>query len=422
MLAIEILGEWHQGKRYAHDLLDRVCGQHNLQGADAALLHGMVLAVIRNQTLLDHWIAGLCSHRHLDHRTRAVLRLGIAQLLLLRMPPHAAVNETVTVAGRAKSMVNAVLRRASREGAGLLAQAAALPLSVRTSHPEWLVRRWQAVFGPERTAALCEWNQQPAEIFVRVNRLHPGAAGFAERMADAEGDDLGGFFRCRQLPREELADGVCYAQDPGTALAPRLLDPQPGELVLDACAAPGGKTAMLAEMMQNRGRIIACDVAPSRVDRLRDNLLRMRVGIAEVHRCDWLGSDPAPWGNLRFDRILLDVPCSNTGVMRRRVDVRWRLQEGDFAKLAETQLRMLLRCASLLKPEGTLVYSTCSVDPEENRGVVDRALQDGESLRLLEDEFQFPPEAGYDGAYAARLSNKPAKPPSNPNQDAEPAS
>lgn len=319
-------------------------------------------------------------------------------------------------------MVNAVLRRASREGAALVAQAAELPLPVRTSHPEWLVKRWQAAFGPERTAALCEWNQQAADTFVRVNRLHPGAAGFAERMADAGCDSFSGFFRCRVLPREELADGVCYAQDPGTALAPRLLDPQPGELVLDACAAPGGKTAMLAELMRNQGRIIACDVSPSRLDRLRSNLARMRVGVAEVWRHDWLGDLAPPWGDLRFDRILLDVPCSNTGVMRRRVDVRWRLQEGDFAKLAETQLRMLLGCARLLKPEGMLVYSTCSIDPEENRDVVDRALHAGASFRLLEDKSEFPPEAGFDGAYAARLSNKPAGPTSNPDRDAKPAS
>lgn len=404
-LAVEVLGGWHRGARYVQELLDRCCHRHDLSSADAALLHCIVLAVVRSLTLLDCWIGELTAHRHLDHRARELLRTGLAQILLLDHPPHAAVNETVAAAGRAKSLVNAILRRASRDRTAILSGTKDLPLWIRVSHPEWLVKRWEAAFGKERTAALCDWNQQPAEVFVRVNRLHPDAESFAARM---KGYEVGGsgFFRCAQLPREELAAGVCYAQDPSTALAPRLLDPQPGETVLDACAAPGGKTAMLAESMRKLGRLVACDVSPSRLRRLEENLNRLQVTNAEVVRHDLLNSKSPPWGDLQFDKILLDVPCSNTGVMRRRVDVRWRLQEGDVKKLAKAQADLLLRCAEFLKPGGTLVYSTCSIDAEENRGVVDLALKPGSGLVLLEEKFSFPPASGMDGAYAGKLARE----------------
>jgi 16S rRNA (cytosine967-C5)-methyltransferase len=401
-LALEVLMEWPRGKRYASELLDAACVRSELSGANAAFLHDMVLAVIRNLSLLDHWVDVLSDGKHLDHRTRWVLRLGLAQMLLIAVPAHAAVNETVSIAGKARSLVNALLRRADRERESLLSGANELSLSARLSHPSWLVARWEKDLGASAAAALCEWNQQPAVTYVRVNPLHPSANEARDFLEGAE--DVGeGFFKCTHPPREALKRGLCYAHDPSTALAVKLLAPQPGETVLDACAAPGGKTALMAAMMNNEGRIIACDVAPGRIQRLKDNLQRLHVRNAEVLRHD-LASDAAPpWGDVQFDRILLDVPCSNTGVMRRRVDVRWRLQDGDFKRLADMQAHLLHQSLRFLKPGGTLVYSTCSVDAEENRGVVDRVVAMNPGLKL-EDETQSVPPAGvFDGAYAARL-------------------
>jgi 16S rRNA (cytosine967-C5)-methyltransferase len=185
----------------------------------------------------------------------------------------------------------------------------------------------------------------------------------------------------------------------------KLLDPRPGETVLDACAAPGGKTALMAAMMGNEGRIIACDVSPGRIQRLRDNLQRLHVRIAEVRRHDPASDEAPPWGDVLFDRILLDVPCSNSGVMRRRVDVRWRLQEGDFKRLADMQSRLLRQSQRHLKPGGALVYSTCSLDEEENRGVVNRVLAEFPGLRLEDEVRSIPPVVGFDGAYAALIRN-----------------
>jgi 16S rRNA (cytosine967-C5)-methyltransferase len=182
-----------------------------------------------------------------------------------------------------------------------------------------------------------------------------------------------------------------------------LLAPQPGERVLDLCAAPGGKASYLVELMQNRGRLLASDLYDSRLERLRENLARLGAEIAEVVQQDAL----APEGPLQpgaFDRVLLDAPCSNTGVLRRRVDVRWRLTDEDFIRLPVTQVAMLRRAAELAKPGGVVVYSTCSLEREENEDVVAQALAANPRLRLLESRRTLPFADGIDGAFAAKLA------------------
>ncbi len=406
-LSVEVLEAWQKTPRYAADLLDDKTRQTALSGPNAAFLHDIVLTTLRNLSLLDHWIGHLTSGRHLDHRTRWVLRVGLSQLLLLGVPSHAAVNETVAAAGRASGLVNAVLRRAGREMDSLLAGREALPLAVAFSHPEFLVRRWIKTMGKAKTEALCQWNQQPAETFVRLNRLHEDAdeklSAIAGLTPHPTAED---FFLTTSVPREALKAGHCYAQDPSTAVAPGMLAPRPGETVLDACAAPGGKTAILAQAMCGEGRLVACDSSPARLTRLRENLTRLRVHNAQVMQHDFLSQDPPPFDDLLFDRILLDVPCSNTGVMRRRIDVRWRLQEEEFAELARTQRGIVESALRYLKPGGSVVYSTCSIDPEENQQVVKAVLADHPELEMIESRLVFPPKDQMDGAYAARLVKK----------------
>lgn len=174
-LSVEVLEAWQKTPRYAVDLLDDKTRQTSLSGPNAAFLHDIVLTTLRNLSLLDHWVGHLTQGRHLDHRTRWVLRVGLCQLLLLGVPSHAAVNETVAAAGRASGLVNAVLRRAGREKDALVAQRGALPLAVAYSHPEFLIRRWIKIMGKAKTEALCQWNQEPAETYVRLNRLHEDA-------------------------------------------------------------------------------------------------------------------------------------------------------------------------------------------------------------------------------------------------------
>ncbi|MEZ5388049.1 MAG: transcription antitermination factor NusB [Prosthecobacter sp.] len=391
-LALDVLGEWAAGERFAADLMDHAQRSCHLSQPDAAFLRDIVLTTLRNLSLLDHWIAVLTDNKHLDHRSRWGLRIGLCQVLILKVSEHAAVNETVAATGRARSLINAVLRRACRESVELLALVDTLPLETRTSHPKWLVEHWFALFGEAKTTALCEWNQVPAPVFARRNRLHPQTA--------PDGDE---FIVCDQLPREDLAAGKVYMQDPSTAIAPRLLDPQPGQRVLDACAAPGGKTALLAQLMNNTGEIIACDVAPGRLRRLEGNLQRLLVTNARIEQHDWADPQLPAFAEDGFDRILLDVPCSNTGVMRRRVDVRWRLQADDITAQTHTQERLLRHGLRALKPGGILVYSTCSIEPAENEQLVARVLESTPGYEPVKVRHSFPPEDQIDGAFAAAI-------------------
>lgn len=394
-LALDVLGAWAEGPRFAADLLERAQREARVFGSDAGFLRDIVLTTLRNLSLLDHWITGLTENKELDPRSRWGLRIGLCQLLILKVSEHAAVNETVAATGRARSLINAVLRRACRESVELLEQMTQLPLETRTSHPKWLVEHWVAQFGAEKTTALCEWNQEPAPVYARVNRLHPD-------MLAAEED----FLLCEHLPREDLAEGKVYMQDPSTAAAPRLLNPQPGQRVLDACAAPGGKTAFLAQLMGNQGEIVACDASTPRLRRLSENLQRLQVKNARIEQHDWCSETLPAFTEEGFDRILLDVPCSNTGVMRRRVDVRWRLTAEDLKAQAQTQGTLLRSCLRALKPGGILVYSTCSIEPAENEILVNDVLSSLPEYERVETRQSFPPEAGMDGAFAAAIQRK----------------
>jgi 16S rRNA (cytosine967-C5)-methyltransferase len=401
-LALDALREWERGEMFAHDLIDRAATRYGLESRDTALLQTLVLGTLRNLSLLDHFAAKLCDWERIEPRFQWTVRLGLVQLMVLDMAPHAAVNETVAIAERVRNLVNAVLRRAQRERDALLLDATQRPVPVRFSHPAWIVERWRKQFGEAHAADLCAWNQQPAPVFVRINRLHPQAPD-AAALASLKPAGHPLFFQTDQPPREWLAEGKCYVQDPSTALACLMLDPKPGESVLDACAAPGGKSVLLAQLMKNEGRLIACDSVPRRLDRLQQNLNRLRVSCAQVVEHDWLSNHATPWAAPRFDRILLDAPCSNTGVMRRRVDVRWRLKPQAFVELVALQSRMLDAMLPLLKPGGSLVYSTCSLDADENEQVVESLLQRNPKVRCTEMQRSLPWEHQTDGAFAARL-------------------
>ncbi len=407
LLAWIILQQWEPRSWFAEDRIDHDATRHHLNSPDRGLLSAIVLAVLRNKMLLDAWIDHLRGGGRLNPPTRELLRMGLAQFLLLGMPSHASVNETVNLAPQAgRGLINAILRRAVREAEELRKFAETLPWNISHSLPEFLATKWRNNFGANQALAMAAWINQPAPITVRVNELKFRAEA---KLKDFPGSEKLpnhiGFYRCQDLPTRLLQDGVVYAQDPSTAMAPRLLAPVPGENILDACAAPGGKTALMAELMENQGRIIAADSIPKRIQRLQGNLQRLGVKNAETLQLDWL-QDPIPAWLEDQDAILLDVPCSNTGVMRRRVDVRWRLEENSATEMQALQLRLLEKVAPLARKGGRVVYSTCSIEAEENDGVVQKFLTAHPEFTLKEASRTLPFRDAIDGSYAALLIRK----------------
>lgn len=405
-LALIALEQWQGEVGRADAVISQLLADAPLSTSDRGFSLELFYGVLRNLMLLDFWI-GCLRPAKVDDEVRDVLRLGLYQLLRLGTPEHAAVNESVSLARpRVRPVINAVLRTAARQREELQQRARSQPLSLRESHPEFLVSRWQKRFGPEATATLCRWDNESPPIYARVNELEIDREQFVHRYPDAQScSKWPGFVHFPTVPIEPINRGHCYVQDPSTALACRLVGAKPGEKVLDACAAPGGKTIYLAQAMKNQGSIIACDREAKRLAILRENVDRMRVSIVQAVQHDWLEErvplaieSAAP-----FDRILLDSPCTNTGVIRRRVDVRWRLQREDFVRMQSQQLEIGRSVARLLKPGGVLVYSTCSLELEENETVVERLVAELPGARVLEKRSYLPFRDQCDGAFAARL-------------------
>jgi 16S rRNA (cytosine967-C5)-methyltransferase len=393
-----------------------------------------------------------------------------------RIPDHAAVHETVELAkqngfGSQAGFVNAILRgylREHDETQKLLAGLKVTQPALGWSHPEWLVARWQKRWGAEKTAALLAWNNTPPKTFARVNSLkfggadgarlwsktqpqHAGqtgdigngraaAAGAPHTAAPQKMADAGDLLTCwrdenveydfvrRDWFEENLAfelkshppltslksfqQGWFYVQDPGTLLAPALLGAQPGETILDFCAAPGGKTTFIAQLLNNQGRIVAQDVSEERLKWIQENCTRLGVTCVEAVLPSTLNSLPGQSGattgqpSPRFDRVLVDAPCSNTGVMRRRVDLRWRIQPKEIERLRAAQLDLLKQAAEWVKPGGVLVYSTCSLEPEENGEVVKEFLSGHADFKLECQRELLPFVDHVDGAYVARMKKE----------------
>jgi len=410
-IALIALEQWHSQVGRADAVISQLLADAPLSTSDRGFAFELFYGVLRNLSLLDFWI-GCLRPGKVDDEVRDTLRLGLYQLLRIGTAEHAAVNESVSlVRPRARTVINGVLRTAARQREELLQRARSQPLSVRESHPEFLVSRWQKRFGPEPTASLCRWDNEPPPIYARVNELEINREQFVHRYPEAEVcPKWPGFVQFAAVPSEPISRGHCYIQDPSTIMACRLLDPKPGEKILDACAAPGGKTIYLAQLMKNQGSIIACDREPKRLATLNENVTRMRVGIVRAVPHDWRAErvpleieSAGP-----FDRILLDTPCTNTGVIRRRVDVRWRLQRDDFVRMQGQQLEIGRGLVRLLKPGGVLVYSTCSLELEENEAVVDRLVSEMSEARLVEKRFTSPFQDNCDGAFAAKMVTRGA--------------
>ena len=354
-------------------------------GADRAFVQDIVYTTIRRIRPLRK-ILGVLMKQWPKGELEALLYVGAAQILYMPdVPDFAAVSETVDAAKACENpsiakVVNGVLRNVIRRREEFEKMIADAPLEERESFPTALVRRWERRFGAENAARLCAWHNTPAETF-----LARRDGSFVKLERGQRVEDVPGY-----------AEGDFIVQDPGTRLAVELLDPKEGERILDACAAPGGKTVQIA---WRGASVVACEVNPKRRRRLEENLARLKLGVEVI---------PELPASQMFDKVLVDAPCSNTGVLRRRPDARWNWNEEKLAALVKLQADILDACASRVAPDGVLVYSTCSNEPEENEAQVTAFLARHPDFSLAESRESIPFESGTDGAFAARLMRNPA--------------
>jgi 16S rRNA (cytosine967-C5)-methyltransferase len=420
-LAWRVVEEVLRRRAPLDDVLDELGPGENLSERDEALARAIAVVTFRRYgTLLHALSARLDKGLPKDRRLLALLAAGAAQILFLDVPDHAAVDTAVRTAGSDRSLrpmsglVNAVLRRVARERDIILTDA-----DPWRDTPDWLKERWIGAYGPERAAAIAQANRSGAAVDLTVK---DDAALWADRvkgvLLPTGSIRLTDRTAVRALPGFE--EGAWWVQDAAAALPARLLRPQPGERIADLCAAPGGKTAQLA---QAGAEVLAVDRSEKRLKRLEANLARLHLE-AQSRAVDAALLD-AP----AFDAILLDAPCSATGTLRRHPDVAWTKGDADVAKLADLQRRLLDKTAELLRPGGRLVYCTCSLEPEEGEqqiagflarhpnfvrmpirpeeiGGLDVAINPEGDLRTL--PFQLPAcdgaPGGLDGFFAARLS------------------
>ena len=409
---------------YVEDLLEDAFAATRMRPDDRRLAQELTYGCVRWQGTLDWLVARRTDDRPQLATVQVFLRLGLYQLFFLdRIPPHAACYETVELSkqlgcGNQSNFINAVLRRSEAEREVIKAELAEIREAsphLGYSHPQWLVQKWTDRWGMEDTRKLLEWDNAAPAAHVRVNLLKTTPEALIERWRLHENVEYdltpcpwaedGHVLTLKSHPplaaMGSFREGWFYVQDPSTLLAVQAVDAWAGESILDLCAAPGGKTCYLAQKMENDGELVACDTAPERLKLVAENCGRLGVTCARTLA---LGDHPDQvlFGK-RFDKILVDAPCSNTGVLRRRLDLRWRLRPEEISRLRATQLKLVALAARHLKPGGTLVYSTCSLEPEENTEVVKEFLAAHPMFKLESERDLLPFRDGVDGAYVARL-------------------
>ncbi len=402
-IAVEILCRIEADGAYAEPLLDAVLSATELANpADRGLLTELVYGTLRTRGRLD-WIIGELYRGDaaaLETAVLNILRSGLYQLRFTdRIPPFAAVNEAVLIARDlapgAAGLVNAILRNSLRKGQAIpwpdMAKDPEKAIAVLHSHPPWLVRRLIAGYGVEETAAICRTNNTIAPLALRANSLKASRerviASLAEEGIAAEETLFSPDGITISSPAAALRKSTCFRegliriQDEASQLIARLVAPKPGERLLDLCAGSGGKTLHLAALMENRGNIIALDLQSERLRMLRDEAKRLGVTIAETR----MGDAAAPIDSFRetYDRVLLDAPCSGLGTLRRNPEIRWRIAPADINRCMKLQNLLLARAAEYVRPGGRLVYSVCTVTPEENEVVIGKFLKNRIDFKLI---------------------------------------
>jgi 16S rRNA (cytosine967-C5)-methyltransferase len=393
-----------------------------LSGRDRAFAMRIAYGVVQRRATLDHVLGSLADRQvaGLDAPVLAALRLGAYQLLFMDgVADHAAVTESVDLAREAGSrghgLVNAVLRRTAREGRALidaLGESSPQAAALRHSHPAWVAEMWWAQLGPDDALALMRASNEPAESAARVNTLLATAedarAELArEQVGVAQPDQLVPEALVLEQPYDLHGStlferGAIMPQSRGSMLVARALDPQPGERVLDLCAAPGAKTTHVAALMANDGEVVAVEHDARRARDLERNAARL--GVANVGVV--VGDAAEPAFGTDYDRVLVDPPCSDLGTLQSRPDARWRKTPDQIAELAQLQRRILDAGAGAVRPGGRLVYSTCTISPRENEEQVKDFLERHSNFEACDLSERFEPLAAHDRRFVQTLPHR----------------
>ncbi|MDM8549774.1 16S rRNA (cytosine(967)-C(5))-methyltransferase RsmB [Desulfobacterales bacterium HSG2] len=409
--ALSILNTVDKGRKTLDNILNEVFDEKNpIPKRDRSLINALVYGVLRWRGRLD-WIIGHFSKTRLNRiepEVLNILRIGLFQVIYLdRIPVSAAVNTSVEMAKSARShkrrslgpwvarFVNGVLRNAVRGYETVpfpdMDKDPLSALAAGKSFPKWLIKRWLNCFGIEETGRLCDAINTIPPITVRTNTLKTAREDLIKSLEPDVGKiepaayspDGVSFFNPKVSVPEMKAfkDGWFQVQDEAAQLVTSLLEPHPGDTVLDACAGLGGKTGHIAQMMKNQGRIVAMDKDSEKLERLGAET--KRLGISIVETCAYDLEKPFEAGFPGFDRILLDAPCSGLGVLRRNPDIKWSASEKDLSRCRERQTKFLDHLARLVRPSGVLVYAVCSTEPEENEEVVTTFLERHPELSVV---------------------------------------
>lgn len=397
-VALDILLQIEKNQAYSNLLLNQMIQKHKLNAKDVGLLTEIVYGTIQRKMTLDFFLQPfLKKQKKLEIWVNVLLRLSLYQIVYLdRIPERAVIHEAVEIAKKRghrgiAGMVNGVLRSIQREGVPSFDQIKnpLERLSIEMSFPLWLIKKWSATYGIETVKKICESSLVPPHVSVRVNRKKTSVEDVIsllekENITVAKGNlslDAVTVLKGNVAKTKVFQEGFITIQDESSMLAARALGPENNERILDSCAAPGGKTTHIAELLGEDGKVISVDLHPHKVKLIEDQVNRLQLTNVETFVCDSRELQER-FEVQSFDRILVDAPCSGFGVIRRKPDIKYSKKLEDVEQLANIQISILNSVAILLKNKGTLVYSTCTIDQEENSEVVKRFLAMNKEFKL----------------------------------------
>ncbi len=432
--ALAVLCKVARNNGYVDKLLEKDHELSNFTAVDRALLVELVSGTVRWRGYLD-WVITQLLHGDLGRtplQLKSILQLSLYQIIYLdRIPDYAVVSEAVSIAKKLGGekwgkLVNGLLRAYLRKGSSLvlpeLEANPAFSLSITYSHPQWLIERWIAQYGIDNTRAYCEYNNRRPGVTLRINLncctredvlAELSNAGISVAPSKFFGDFITIKNKSAAVFKHRLfKEGVVTVQDESTAMAALLVAPKAGETVLDMCAAPGGKTCHLSHLMADNGKVISVDINRKRLMLIKENTQRLGLKSVEIMQQDASCLNISP-----VEKILLDAPCSGLGVLSKRTDLRWRRTPEDITQIRKLQLKLLQQAAKLIKPDGVIVYSTCTLEPEETTSVVQEFICSHNNFKIdsglnhcprafnTPDGYwrTLPFEHAIDGSFAVRL-------------------